>query len=81
MADEPIDINKARVREEKEQDIREFIASSYSKILDTYHTVSLRTLDIQKDVTELHIHIEELLNVLHDKYPELIPEEDIDENS
>lgn len=80
MSDEPIDINRARMKEAKDQDIKDFISSSYHKILDTYNTISMRTVDIQKDINELHEHMEALITELHEKYPDLIPGEEYEDS-
>lgn len=75
MADNPIDINKARKNEERLTEIREYLFAIYNHVAETHNQLQMRAKDIEKDATELFQTVHVMVEDLCEKYPELVPPE------
>lgn len=74
MADEPIDINKAKRNKDRDMEISAYLHAMFHQVMETHNQLKLRARDIDKDADELFTMFDAMMAEFSEKYPELFPE-------
>lgn len=74
MADGPIDINKNTKSAEKNEAIKEALQLMFSRVSDHQVKIHMRVEDLLKDVHDLNTEVNDLIANLYERFPELEPD-------
>jgi hypothetical protein len=76
MADGPVDINVQTKKKQKDEELKLTLHSLFIMVCESQSRMHMRCEDLVSDVANLQAEVSNMIGILYEAYPELMPDEE-----